>query len=280
MSAARRGTTSTGTVVDAAAGCRGVVWLRRRVRAARRAVPKASASWLALGCPLSSLVWNFEVVSTAKFDKRSSASFYDVHDHMGCTCTHREPPPRAQTPPNTFPTQLLTCRARADGASTFYDEVICVRTPQRARARGGGHSRRHCAWRRPTAAPHAPPPRRWGTRGAAGPSPGRDDAARARSRRLSRILDGAAPHAPAATTAKKTRAGPPAQVQDRAGHADVCVGIKVQAPHVVAVTASARWRGGSRRSTQHLNHGVMSTQAIQQGHRSEKTAPLLPRQET
>ena len=68
---------------------------------------------------------------------------------------------------------------------------------------------------------------------------------RARGRAVSRgfILDGAAPHAPAATTAKQTRAGPPTQVQDRAGHAGVCVGIKLQTAHVVAVTASARRRG-------------------------------------
>ena len=131
---------------------------------------------------------------------------------------------------------------RAARRCVVQHEAICVRTPERARARGGGHPRRHCAWRRPTAAPHAPPPRRWGRRGAAGPSPGRGDAARARSRRLSRILDGAAPHAPAATTAKKTRAGPPAQVQDRAGHARFGAGIKFQAPHAIDATLSPRPR--------------------------------------
>ena len=62
---------------------------------------------------------------------------------------------------------------------------------------------------------------------------------RARGRaNLSRILDGAAPHAPAATTAKKTRAGPPTQIQDRAGHADFGAGIKFQAPHAIDATLS------------------------------------------
>ena len=63
---------------------------------------------------------------------------------------------------------------------------------------------------------------------------------RARGRAVSRgfILDGAAPHAPAATTAKQTRAGPPTQVQDRAGHARFGAGIKFQAPHAIDATLS------------------------------------------
>ena len=181
-------------------------------------------------------VGNFEAFATAIFDQQLPASFYDVQDLRGCTCTHREPPPRAQTPPNT------THRCR--------DEAVRLRAPERARSRGRGHLGRHGAL-------------------AASETVKRDDAFAAPSRR--RVRRGAVTRA---------FAGPPAQVQDRAGHADVCVGIKVQAPHVVAVTASARWRGGSRRSTQHLNHGVMSTQAIQQGHRGQEAAPLLPRQET
>ena len=127
--------------------------------------------------------------------------------------------------------------------------------------------------------PHAPPPRRWGTRGAAGPSPGRDDAARARSRRLSRILDGAAPHAPAATTAKKTRAGPPAQVQDRAGHADFGAGITCRRRDVVPVTAS-RWRGGSRRSTTFNSRREPHTGPRKSSKRKNNTSPSAARSST
>ena len=86
-----------------------------------------ASSWLSP--PI--FVWYFEVVSDRKFDKLSSASFYDVHDHRGCACTHREPPPRAQTPPNTTP---RCC-----------NEVVRVRAPERARSRGRGHLGRHGA---------------------------------------------------------------------------------------------------------------------------------------
>ena len=56
----------------------------------------------------------------------------------------------------------------------------------------------------------SPLPRRWGTRGAAGPSPGREDAARARSHILSRILDGSSTaREPVAPRASRSR---PSQV--------------------------------------------------------------------
>ena len=48
----------------------------------------------------------------------------------------------------------------------------------------------------------------------------------------------------------------------------------------IAVTASARRRGVVHEGPRHLTHRAISTQALQQSHRSEKTAPLLPRQET
>ena len=128
--------------------------------------------------------------------------------------------------------------------------------------------------------PHAPPPRRWGTRGAAGPSPGRDDdAARARSRLLSRISDGAAPRAPAATTAKQTRAGPPTQVQDRAGHADFGAGITCRRRDVVPVTAS-RWRGGSRRSTTFNSRREPHTGPRKSSKRKNNTSPSAARSST
>ena len=48
-------------------------------------------------------VGNFEAFATAIFYQQLPASFYDVQDLRGCTCTHREPRRRAhrrrQTPP-------------------------------------------------------------------------------------------------------------------------------------------------------------------------------------
>ena len=151
---------------------------------------------------------------------------------MGCTCTHRVPPPRAAEPPPTVPSQVHAAKSslrNRGGACTDTMKLFAYEHPSgpvhEVEVTLGDTVQRR---RRITQA-RSPPPRRWGKRGAAGPSPGREAAARARSRRLSRILDRAAPTAPAAPTVKQTRAGPPAQVQDRAGHADSCVGVKFQA---------------------------------------------------
>ena len=76
-------------------------------------------------------VGNFEAFATAIFYQQLPASFYDVHDLRGCTCTHREPPPRAQTPPNT--------------THRCCNEAVRVRAPERARSRGRGHLGRHGA---------------------------------------------------------------------------------------------------------------------------------------
>ena len=70
--------------------------------------------------------------------------------------------------------------------------------------------------------------------------------------------------APAATTAKKTHAGPPTQVQDRTGHADFGAGINAIEIHTV--TASARRRGVVHEGPRHLTHCVISTQAIHESH--------------
>ena len=124
----------------------------------------------------------------------SNASFYDVQDLRGCTCTHREPPPRAQTPPNT--------------THRCCNEAVRVRAPERARSRGRGHLGRHGAL-------------------AASETVKRDDAFAAPSRR--RVRRGAVTRA---------FAGPPTQIQDRAGHADFGAGIKFQAPHAIDATLS------------------------------------------
>ena len=79
-------------------------------------------------------VGNFEAFATAIFYQQLPASFYDVQDLRGCTCTHREPPPRAQTPPNT--------------THRCCNEAVRVRAPERARSRGRGHLGRHGALRR------------------------------------------------------------------------------------------------------------------------------------
>ena len=152
--------------------------------------------------PVASLlcVGNFEAFATAIFYQQLPASFYDVQDLRGCTCTHREPPPRAQTPPNT--------------THRCCNEAVRVRAPERARSRGRGHLGRHGAL-------------------AASETVKRDDAFAAPSRR--RVRRGAVTRA---------FAGPPTQIQDRAGHADFGAGITCHRRDVVPVTASARmvWR--------------------------------------
>ena len=183
--------------------------------------------------PVASLlcVGNFEAFATAIFYQQLPASFYDVQDLRGCTCTHREPPQRAQTPPNT--------------THRCCNEAVRVRAPERARSRGRGHIGRHGAL-------------------AASETVKRDDAFAAPSRR--RVRRGAVTRA---------FAGPPAQVEDRAGHADFCVGSNFRQPthrrDVSPVTASAR---------DNLSHCVTSAQAIHEGYRGQEAAPLLPRQET
>ena len=141
--------------------------------------------------------------------------FYDDGDHRGWACTHREPPQRAQTPPNT--------------THRCCNEVVRVRAPERARSRGRGHLGRHGAL--------------------------------AASETVKCVDAFAAP-------SRATAAGPPAQVQDRAGHADFGVGIKFQASHD---TLSPRRLDKSPR--------LISTQALHEGHRGQEAAPLLPRQE-
>ena len=123
-------------------------------------------------------VGNFEAFATAIF-YHLPASFYDVQDLRGCTCAHREPPPRAQTPPNT--------------TRRCCNEAVRLRAPERARSRGRGHLGRHGAL--------------------------------AASETVKCVDAFAAP-------SRATAAGPPAQVQDRAGHVDFGVGIKFQASHV------------------------------------------------
>ena len=70
-----------------------------------------------------------------------------------------------------------------------------------------------------------------------------------------------------AAPSRATAAGPPAQVQDRAGHVDFGAGIKFQASHD---TLSPRRLDKSLR---------ISTQALHEGYRGQEAAPLLPRQE-
>ena len=139
-------------------------------------------------------VGNFEAFATAIFYQQLPASFYDVQDLRGCTCTHRKPPPRAQTPPNNTP---RCC-----------NEVVRVRAPERARSRGRGHLGRHGAL-------------------AASETVKRDDAFAAPSRR--RVRRGAVTRA---------FAGPPTQIQDRAGHVNFGVGIKFQTAHAIDATLS------------------------------------------
>ena len=135
-------------------------------------------------------VGNFEAFATAIFYQHLPASFYDVQDLRGCTCTHREPPPRAQAPPNT------THRCR--------NEAVRLRAPERARSRGRGHLGRHGAL-------------------AASETVKRDDAFAAPSCR--RVRRGAVTRA---------FAGPPAQVQDRAGHARFGAGITCHRRNVLS----------------------------------------------
>ncbi len=146
--------------------------------------PKASASWLALGCPLSSLVWYFEVVSDANLTsarRRPSTTSTTIGAALAPIESRRRAHRRRQTTP---PGAAMKLFAYEHPSGPVHEvEVTLGDTAHWRRLRRSNASTR---------------PRRHHVDASAAPS-------------------------------RATAAGPPAQIQDRAGHADFGAGIRFHA---------------------------------------------------